>query len=238
MMGADAKYCRIHTGDRAERAARDVEEPFGVGNALHADRESAILALAGGGRHPDGDLLLYHYHECSRPVCALQQLEEQRRRDVVRDVADDLEIVRELERAEVDLERVGVHELEAGMRPKLISKLVGQPIVELDGNDTLRGCDEVVCECALSGTNLNHDIVRLRFDRRDDLALNVWINEEVLAEGFLGTDSLTHPRINTAERSSAGMSVAAASARLKIRSRIASSSSFRCSATSATRLSS
>ncbi len=107
----------------------------------------------------------------------VQPANQQRRRDVVRQVADDAHAGRQAR--EVEFERIGAMD---GQRWELLLKARGEIAIDLDRLDHAGGGDERRGEHPFAGANLHEVIGLLRRDRVQDLLQHASLVQEVLAE--------------------------------------------------------
>ena len=99
----------LDLGRRVEDRLVDREEVLDVVPRLQQHREDAVLLRSGPLGQPHGDLLLDHAHALGHEVTVFEHLEEDLRRDVVGEVADDLQPLRK-ERPQVELQEVPLDE--------------------------------------------------------------------------------------------------------------------------------
>ena len=107
--GHHAHHRGVHLRRRLERARPDLEQLLDPGVGREHHREPAVGVAVGRRGHPVDDLLLQHERHVADGVAALEQMEQQRGRDVVGQVADEPQraAVRG-ERGEIELERVAL----------------------------------------------------------------------------------------------------------------------------------
>ena len=91
----DAEHGRVHPRDRPEGAAPDPEHTFGTRDTTYSDRKRSVRLRAHCGDDPVCNLVLHHENDVTR-TGALEEPEDDRCRDVVRDVAYDEERFRVL----------------------------------------------------------------------------------------------------------------------------------------------
>jgi hypothetical protein len=181
--GGEPDYRRVHARHRPERAASHAEQAFGSGDGLYANGERAVLAGARRRNDTVGHLALDHQHDALRPCGTLEQAEDDRRRDVVRDVADHLHLVRVWTHGmQVQAHEVGVHDSDVRLLFVLCGQCGSQRVIELHEDQATDARGQVPCERTLAGPDLEHGIGRRRLQRRDDAPLLVRVDQEVLAE--------------------------------------------------------
>ena len=113
----------------------------------------------------------------------LREVKEQRRADVVREVADDPQ--RGAERREVELERVG--DVQRQLRGREIGgESRGEIAVDLDGVEMPGALDQRPRQRGETRTDLDQPVAGLRRDGVDDARDVVRIGEEILAKALPG----------------------------------------------------
>ena len=117
----------------------------------------------------------------------LERLHDERRRDVVREVGDELRR-RRAQRRYVDRECVAPDERDVRPVAESIAKGGLERPVDLDRVHEAHVVGEVTSEDAEARADLEHDVVRPEGAQPTDDAHDVLVDEEVLAEGLLGRD--------------------------------------------------
>ena len=130
----------------------------------------------------------------SSPGMPVEALDDDRRRDVVGQVRDQLRR-RRIERGEVELERVAPVELDVRALGECREVRRKRP-VELDCVDVSGAVGEAAGEDAEAGPDLEHDVVAVELGQSLDHAEDVLVDEEVLAELLLRANA--HGRRNAA----------------------------------------
>ncbi len=135
------------------------------------------------------DLGLHHDDARADRGEVLEQVQQHGHGDVVREVGD--------ERGGIpgqlgDAQRVLVHDRELGVRlveRHRVRQLLGEPAVDLHGDDARAGLEEAEGEGSEARPHLDH--VRAGLDARDphDAAHRVGVDDEVLAELLGGRDA-------------------------------------------------
>lgn len=110
-------------------------------------------------------------------------MEQQRRGNVVRQVADDAQVVAKLRK--IEFQRVATVYGEALGRPSLLQAR-DDVTVEFDGMQVRQAFEQRLGERAEAGTDLDDDVGRLRMDGVDDGVDDAVVDEEILAEAFAG----------------------------------------------------
>ena len=137
-------------------------------------RGEPLADLALDHRHPDGDLRE-----------RLDRAQDDRRRDAVGQVGDDLGR-RRVERGEVELDGVGEVQGRVGVRAERVAQGRLERAVDLDDVHVARPGGEVLGEHAEAAADLEHDVRGVELGRPADDAEQVRVDEEVLAELALG----------------------------------------------------
>ena len=127
----------------------------------------------------------------------VEALDDQRRRDVVRQVRDELRR-RGLERGEVEAQRVAEYEIDVLTTAKALGEMWLERAVELDGVHARDSLGEVVGQNPQAGPDLEHDVVSVELGEAADDAEDVVVDEEVLAEVAVGRDRKPHGSENAA----------------------------------------
>lgn len=140
----DPENGRVHSGRGPERSAADIEEAPCRGHGAHADRERAIGLFAGIGKDTVSHFSLHHDDDerGSRPW--LEQVEKERRRDVVRDIADDLQprdVLSDIVQRHV--EDVSVYDVDARHTAQLVLERTGEALIQLDGDEAPDGAGDM-----------------------------------------------------------------------------------------------
>ena len=105
---------RVHLGWRVESAGADVEQMLHAAVVLHHDRQATPVATARAGGHALDHFLLQHEVHVANQRGVVQQVENQRRGDVVGQVADDAQAAwRRFEAGEVELQCVALIQAKA-----------------------------------------------------------------------------------------------------------------------------
>ena len=136
-------------------------EARALADELHEHRDGAVRLRARLREEAVGDLALHHHAPELDLRQAVEALDEERRRDVVRQVRDELRRVR-CERGEIELQRVAEVELDvrAGVAQVRLERRV-----ELDRVHARDAVGEVARQHAEAGPDLEHDVVRRRARR-------------------------------------------------------------------------
>jgi len=177
----------LSTSGRGQNAEAFHHEWFEHRVVPSEERERAVSRAARGRSQAIGVLLLHQQDGAAHHVALLEQPLEDRCGDVVGNVADDGEPVGLMPRGDlgqIDLEEIGVHQLEAGDRIQLLAEQLDQPVVHLDRDHARRAGREVSGQRAGSGADLDHHVVIANARLLDDALGEVGAREEVLAEAL------------------------------------------------------
>ena len=171
---------RSHLGDRRDRRALERDEsrldprtadgtrsagpgakPTLRARELDEDGDGAVRLRPRLGEEPIRDLALHHHAPAAQRLDVLERLDDERRRDVVREVGDELRR-RGTQRADVDRERVTPHEIDVRPLAEGVAKRGLERAIDLDRVHEPHVIREVAREDAEAGTDLEHDVARAR----------------------------------------------------------------------------
>ena len=158
-------------------------EPGSLGRELQQDGDRAVRLRAGHGEEAVSDFALHHHAPRADAGQPVEALDDDRRRDVVRQIRDELSGCR-VERGEVECERVAP--VEVGARHVAEARL--EAAVDLDRVNVCDALGQEPCQHAESGADLEHDVGGLELGEPLDHTQDVLVNEEVLAELLLRDD--------------------------------------------------
>ena len=150
--------------------------------AAEHDAEPPVSFAAGAGRHAVDDFLLQHEVHVMDAVAAVDQVKQERRRDVVGQVADDPQGI--AERTEIELERVRLVDDHVAPAVETALQRRRQVAVQFDAVKPARFLRERLRDGALPGSDLHDGVLRLRIDGADDRVDGAGIGQEVLAESL------------------------------------------------------
>ena len=180
--GDDAREQRVVVRSRARsRAAGSrratAESTFGAGRnapggttnrrstrnaACSITRQPAVVGRAGRCRHAVDHFPLQHDVHVAQLRVVRREVEQQRRADVVRQVADDAQVA--AERGEVELERVGLVQRQSCRRRERSREPGREVAVDLDGGD-VAGARDQACRSARRGPDRSRRCCRPRAGR-------------------------------------------------------------------------
>ena len=173
---------RVDPGRRLESLGRDVEHRLDVVAPLQHHAQSPVVLAAGYRRHPVDDLLLQHDVLVDDMVDRLEQMKEDRRRDVVGQIADDAKPPRAClpgrQGDEIDAQHVGLDHLEPGRAAQAGREVA----VELDDDQGARAFEEGPRDRAQARSDLDDRLAGLRRHRPHDRIDDRRVGEKVLAE--------------------------------------------------------
>jgi hypothetical protein len=175
---------RVDVRAGPEHLARDGVEACALRDELHENRDGAVRFRAGLREEAVGDLALHHHAPRADRRRAVEALDDEGRRDVVRQVRDELGR-RRRERRRVERERILPVERRSldPLQPWL------EAAIELDGVDVRDARREVARQHAEARPDLEHDVVPFQLREPADDAEDVLVDEEVLPERLFGRDA-------------------------------------------------
>ena len=175
---------RDDCGRRIETLRTDVEQCLDRKMAAQHDAEPAVRFAARFGRHALHHFFLQHEIHVADAVAAFDQVKQQRRRDVVGQVADDAQGI--AERTEVELQRVGFVNAHVVSTREAMAQGARQVAVEFHAMQMPGFPRERFGDGARAGTDLDDRVAGLRIDRLHDGVDNAGVGEEVLPEALAG----------------------------------------------------
>ena len=152
-----------------------------LGHELHEDRDGAIGLRRRDGKESVGDLALHHHAPARDARKAGEALDDDRRRDVVREVGDELRRAGR-DRREVERKRVAEDDADVRDRAEALAQLRLERSVELDSHDTRDAVGEERGEGSEPRADLENHVVAVELGEAADHAEDVLVDEEVLAE--------------------------------------------------------
>src|SRR5262249_35360829 len=176
--------------------AGDAEAAARLQPPANEDRQASVALAAGGGDNAFGDLALEHQHEPvvpGRPRLEREPADQQRGGNVVGQVRNDARAGAAEERTRIEVERIADYDPEASRIPH--SDLVerrDRAVVALDCDHLARACSEKrTGEPARPGTDLNDIHALERICSARDASGEVEIEEKILAEQLLGSETVS-----------------------------------------------
>ncbi len=170
------------------------------------DGEPAVGVAAGRGCHAVDHFLLQHHVQVHHVVDGLEQVEEQRRRNVVGQIAHDSQWSAALSREVREIERERIADVQAQRVAEPRGERRGEIAIDLHRIDAAGRGDEAIRDRAGAGADLDDAIARTHADRVDDPLSHTGIVQEVLPE------PLADDRLHEAWRSREARCVARRSA--------------------------
>ena len=124
----------------------------------------------------------------------LEQVEQQRRRDVVREIAHHAQLAPALygQGGKVEAQSIGHMQRQALPRETLLQRS-GQIAIDLDRIEATCALEQRFGQGAVSGTDLNKRILRRWTDRANDALDDSLVMQEVLTEAFAGEYHAAQP---------------------------------------------
>ncbi len=185
LQGGEPDERRLDLGRRPEGPRADVEQPrHGAARLQHHGQPAVGLPPRAGG-HPVHDLLLQHEVHIADAADLVEQVEQQRRGDVVGQVADDAQpLARRREGTEVEAQRVRAVHVQLAEADAAILQRSDEVAVELDRVEPARRAQEVERDGAFARPDLHEAVRRPRRHGGDDAPDHLRVVEEVLAEAL------------------------------------------------------
>jgi hypothetical protein len=185
---------RVHLRRRPERAGRHLEQVFHAAARLQHDAQPAVDLAARVGGHAVHHFLLQHEVHVADRGGVLERVEQQRRGDVVGQVADQADRCAARERGDVDGERVGFDDLELADARGRRAQARGQVAVELDRGQRADAREQREGERAFARADLDEALARLRVDRAQQPVDDAALVQEMLPEALLHHVRFGHGR--------------------------------------------
>ena len=193
------------SGRRVEGAAWDFEDEFGAGIELREDGKIAVRFCAGGGGEAEGDFGLDDDVNFVDDVREGEKVMEDRRGDVVGEIAVDADAASGGEGGEVCFKNVAGNDAEISGFFREVAKAGNELGIQLDGMDGGAGGKKVFGHFAVSGADFDpavlivarewHRGMRGNADGAGDLLAPVEVFQEMLAEALAchGGNSVAGP---------------------------------------------
>jgi len=178
----------IHLGWWMEGFRTDVEQRVDLATHLQHHRQAAVGLGAGTGGHAGDHLPLQHEVHVLDGVCLLDQVEQQRGRDVVRQITDHAQsaIIR-AQAAEVEFQCVRVVQPQLAQAGTAALQRFDQITVELDRVEFTDAPQQTSGQRALARADLDQSLPLARIDAVQDALDHGLVVQKVLAEPFPGT---------------------------------------------------
>ena len=195
---------------RPERAWRQRQHPLHVGAPLNEDREDTVLGRTHRRGQPVGDLALKHERridEAAVRAVRREESEQDRRRDVIGQVARHPQRTAGDERAQVEIEEIRANQRRVGGERR--RQPIRQIAIDFDRRQLADARGQPQREDSMSGADLEEPIAGGRIDGLDDLVGPDRL-EEVLPEALARATyafSIDSPRQNFSSISSISSSL-------------------------------
>ncbi|MCY1367601.1 hypothetical protein D9M69_545440 [compost metagenome] len=184
-VGYQAHDGRIDFRRRVERARADVEQVLDPAVVLNHDRQATPVATTRAGSQALDHFLLQHEVHIANQVRVVQQVKNQRRGDVVRQVADHAQAARHgIEAVEVELQRIALMQVEVALAGKLLVENRDQVLVQLHHVELRAAAEQALGQCALARADFQQAVFCLGMNGAQDAVDNAGIVQEVLAKAF------------------------------------------------------
>ena len=151
---------------------------------LHAQREQAHVAW----RSADalGHLALHGQHQARRLETRLQQVADDSRGDVVRDIGHHQVARLAGQYRRVNRQDIALGHDHIGKIGQHLLEQRDQVLIQLDRGHTPRGARQVARQVAQTRANLQHHPIRGDLGRGDHGIQCRWVDEEILTKAFFG----------------------------------------------------
>ncbi|MNM71427.1 hypothetical protein D3C81_830910 [compost metagenome] len=176
---------RIDFRWRIERARTDVEQMLNPAVILNHDRQPAPVTTARPCRQTLDHFLLQHEVHVANQVGVVQQVENQRCGDVVRQVADYAQTAGGgIQAIEVEFQRITLMQVEIALAGKLLVEDRDQVLVQLHHVELRAAAEQALGQCALARADFQQAVFCLGMNGAQDAVDNAGIVQEVLAKAF------------------------------------------------------
>ena len=176
---------RIDFRRRVERARADVEQVLDAAVVLNHDRQTTPVTTARACGQTLDHFLLQHEVHVADQAGVVQQVKDQRRGDVVRQVADHPQAVRRgIQAVEVELQRVALMQVEVALAGELLVEDRDQVLVQFHHVQLGAAAQQALGQCALARADFQQAVFGLGADGAQDAVDNAGIVQEVLAEAL------------------------------------------------------
>ncbi len=176
---------RVDLGWWVEGPGADVEQVFHAAVVLHHDRQPPPIAAARAGGHALDHFFLQHEVHVANQRCVVQQVENQRRGDVVGQVADNAQAAWwRVEAGEVEFQCVALIQAKARIVAELVLQDGDQVEVEFDHVELCAAAEQTLGNGALAWADLQQAFIFLGANGAQDTVDHPGIMQEVLAEAL------------------------------------------------------
>jgi hypothetical protein len=171
--------------------------------ATEHDSESPIRLAAGRRRHPIDDLLLQHEVHVLDAGVTVQQTKQQRRRDVVGQVADNAQPVAQA--TVVEFQCIGLVDADVRLAVVFLAQGTGQVAIDFDAVQVPGCSSQRRRDGAMAGPDFDYNVVGPWSDRADDGFDYARVRQEMLAEALARAVFRHDPESSDAATSSAAL---------------------------------
>src|SRR5262249_17860262 len=176
---------RVDARTRAKHRGRNPVKADSARSELHQDRDGSVRLRPRSREEAIRDFTLDHDAPALERGRPLERLHDERRRDVVGNVGDELRW-NGAERLDVEVERVAPGQRDVRMVAERPSEARLERAVEFDGMDELDAIGEEAGEDPEPRADLEYDVAGSQIAQTAHDAEDVLVDEEVLAERLLG----------------------------------------------------
>ena len=178
-----AHHCRINFRRRVKRFGRHVNQQLHIEKILQHHAQAAIVVAFRRGNHALDHFFLQHKVHIDDIVRHFRQLEQKRRGNVVRQVADDFLFARDA--VEIKLQYIAFmnHEL---IRKRQRFQTTYDVAVDFDNVQAVQFLRQRLGNRRQTRPDFNHHIIRLRTHCVDNIGNNPRVLQKILPEAFPG----------------------------------------------------
>ncbi len=160
---------------------------------LRQNGEDAVIFRTRRCEEPLTDLLLEHQDHLRNDCPCLDEPEEDLGRDIVRDIADDLQkpaLVSSSKKSRTDIviQYIRMNDFYVGHIFQFLPKDGNHGRINVDCDDPLRPFSNEECHYPEPRSNLQNDVLLMDIGNPDDLRNDIWIYQEGLAQSLQGTN--------------------------------------------------
>jgi len=193
----DAQHHRVDLWFRPEGVGRNRSDEFDGRERLHDDRHGSISRLPDAGAQAVAHLTLNCERQRIDARLSPQQVDQERRRDLIRQIRDELQasrsaglvLAKRVQHVRVDRvfsrQRVAVNQRKPRPLVQTLDEQTVQPAVYLDRDHLRPALEQHFRQRSRPRTDFEHDVIRTDLCRRDQFSHKIQIDEEVLAEAMM-----------------------------------------------------
>ena len=192
----------LHLGTRDEAGGRDTRLEPGLRVEGHVDGQGAVALRPRDGRQPLGHLALQHQHGPVNGLAGIEELQHDRARQVVGDVADHPDAPEPAfgpRGREVERQDISPDDLDIGHAPELRLQHLDETPVDLDGDHAPGASGEQRRQDADARADLDDGVRVANPGDPDDLLQDVRIAQEILAETLQRPDPVLTEKVQRAQ---------------------------------------